>query len=118
MTTSRLFLTGIQAQGRHGANPGEQDQPQGFVVDLDVEVEVAGDEIGATADYRALIRTARETIERERFALLENLADAVARAVASSAGVVRAMAVVHKPAAARSNDVSGVAAAATAERDG
>ena len=31
-------------------------------------------------------------------------------------GVVRVNAVVHKPAAARSNDVQGVAAAATAER--
>ena len=41
MVTSRLFLTGITASGRHGANPGEKDQAQDFVVDLDVEVEVA-----------------------------------------------------------------------------
>ncbi len=81
MTTSRLFLTGIRAEGHHGANPGEKDVAQAFVVDLDVEVEVSGDAIGATADYRGLIRTARETVERERFDLLENVADAVARAV-------------------------------------
>ena len=116
MTTSRLFLTGIGAAGHHGANPGEQDEAQAFVVDLDVEVEVTGDEIGATADYRALIRTAREAVERERFDLLENLADAVARALLAHAGVVRATAIVHKPAAARSSDVQGVAAAASAER--
>lgn len=118
MTTSRLFLTGIRAAGHHGANPGEKDVAQEFVVDLDVEVEVSGDEIGATADYRGLIRTARETVERERFDLLENVADAVARAVAAQGGVVRATAIVHKPAAARSNDVQGVAAAATVERGG
>ena len=118
MTVSRLFLTGIRAEGHHGANAGEKDVAQEFVVDLDIEVDVSGDEIGATADYRVLIRTARETVERERFDLLENVADAVARAVASHRGVKSATAIVHKPDAARSNDVQGVAAAATVERGG
>ena len=118
MSTSRLYLTGIAAAGHHGANPGEKDEAQGFVVDLDVEVEVTGDRIGGTADYRRLIRVARETVERESFDLLESIADAVARAVLEQPRVVRATAVVHKPAAARSNDVQGVAAAATFEREG
>ena len=117
MSTSRLFLTGIRTSGHHGANPGEKDQAQDFVVDLDVEVDVTADRIGGTSDYRQLIRTARETVERERFDLLESIADAVAEAVAARPGVIRATAVVHKPAAARSNDIEGVAAAATAERD-
>lgn len=118
MSTSRLFLTGIAAAGHHGANPGEKEEAQGFVVDLDVEVEVTEDRIGGTADYRGLIRTARETVERGSFDLLESLADAVARAVLERPGVLRVTAMVHKPAAARSNDVQGVAAAATVEREG
>ena len=117
MSTLRLFLTGIRTSGHHGANPGEKDQAQDFVVDLDVEVDVTADRIGGTSDYRQLIRTARETVERERFDLLESVANAVAEAVAARPAVIRATAVVHKPAAARSNDVEGVAAAATAERD-
>ena len=117
MTTTRLFLTGIGASGRHGANPGEKDEPQDFVVDLDVELQVGGDALGATADYRALIRSARETVERTSHDLLETIAASVARAVASHEGVVRATAIVHKPAAARSNDVQGVAAAFTAEAE-
>jgi dihydroneopterin aldolase len=116
MVTSRLFLTGITAHGRHGANPGEKDQAQDFVVDLDVEVEVGSDALASTADYRAVIRTARETVERDSFDLLESLARSVADAVLGLDGVVRVNAVVHKPAAARSSDVQGVAAAATAER--
>jgi dihydroneopterin aldolase len=115
MTDSRLFLTGIRASGHHGANPGEKDQAQEFVLDLDVEVEVSADGIGGTADYRALIATARGVVELERFDLLESIAAAVAKAVAMRPGVVRATAIVHKPNAARSNDVQGVAAAATAE---
>jgi dihydroneopterin aldolase len=118
VATSRLFLTGIRAQGHHGANPGEKDRAQEFVVDLDVEVEVTRDDIGGTADYRELIRTARGTVERERFDLLENVADAVAEAVAGRPGVVSATAIVHKPAAAQSNEIVGVAAAATVRSGG
>ena len=114
--TSRLFLTGITAEGRHGANPGEKDVAQVFVVDLDVEVEVGGDALSSTADYRELIRTARTTVAERSFDLLESIAGAVAAAVLERPGVTRVSAVVHKPAAARSNDVQGVAAAATAER--
>ena len=113
---TRLFLTGISARGRHGANPGEKDEPQDFVVDLDVEVEVEVDRLSSTADYRSLIRTARETVEQGSFDLLETLAHAVADAVVEQMGVVRVNVVVHKPGAARSNDVQGVAAAASAER--
>lgn len=114
MTTSRIFLSGIRASGRHGANPGEKDRPQEFVVDLDVEVVVDADGIDATADYRRLAAIARETVERQSFDLLESLAHAVARAVAGVGNVRSVTAVVHKPAAARSIDIEGVAAAATA----
>ena len=78
--------------------------------------EVADDRLSSTADYRSLIRTARETVARDSFDLLETLAHAVADAVVKQEGVVRVNAVVHKPGAARSNDVQGVAAAASAER--
>ena len=116
MVTSRLFLTGISASGHHGANPGEKDRAQDFVVDLDVEVEVGDDELASTADYRTLIRTARETVGRDSLDLLESLAHAVANEVLALDGVMKVSAIVHKPAAARSNEVEGVAATATAER--
>jgi dihydroneopterin aldolase len=116
VVTSRLFLTGITCSGRHGANLGERDQPQEFVVDLDVEVEAGGDELRQTADYRTIISAAREKVADESFDLLETLANAVANAVLALDGVVKVAAIVHKPAAARSNDVQGVAAGATVER--
>lgn len=118
MTTSRLFLTGIRASGRHGANPGEKDEPQEFVVDLDVEVRVAADSLERTADYRDLVAAARAVVSERSFDLLETIAQEVARAVAAFPGVIRATAVAHKPPAARSLDVQGVAAAATVEAEG
>ncbi len=60
MSRARLFLSGIRAEGRHGARPGEKDEPQPFVVDLDLEVEVHDDSIDATADYRAVTDAVRE----------------------------------------------------------
>jgi len=113
---TRLFLTGITAAGRHGANPGEKDVAQDFVVDLDVEVDVGRDDLAATADYRELIRIVRGTVTDRSFELLESIAHAVAAAVLEHEGVTRVSAVVHKPAAARSTRVQGVAAAATLQR--
>ncbi|HXF37333.1 MAG TPA: dihydroneopterin aldolase [Actinomycetota bacterium] len=114
MNTTRLFLSGIRAQGRHGVNPGEKDAPQEFVVDLDLEVEVAGDDISSTVDYRAVADAARRAVTEGSYDLLETLAAAVADAVAALPRVVRATAVVHKPAAAGSLGIDGVAAASSA----
>jgi dihydroneopterin aldolase len=112
--TSRLFLTGIRCEGRHGANPGEKDTPQPFVVDLDIDVRVDGDEVGQTADYCGGAQTARDTVAGTSFDLLESLADAVAQAVFGIDQVTRVTALVHKPNAARSIGVEGIAAAASA----
>lgn len=118
MSRSRLFLSGIRAEGRHGARPGEKDHPQPFVVDLDLEVEVGEDTIEGTADYRAIVEAAREVIEGSSFDLIESIAEAVARRVAGLPRVGSATAVVHKPNAAGRLEIDGVAAAATATGSG
>jgi dihydroneopterin aldolase len=112
---SRIFVSGIRATGRHGATPGEKDVPQEFVVDLDVTVRTGADTVTETADYREITRVARRVVEEGSFDLVEHLADAVARAVQATDRVVRVTAVVHKPAAARSVGVDGIAVAVTAE---
>jgi dihydroneopterin aldolase len=114
VTTSRLFLTGIRCQGRHGANPGEKDTPQPFVVDLDLDVRVDGDHVDQTADYRGVAQAARDTVADTSFDLLESLAGAVAQAVFGMDRVTRVTAVVHKPNAAGSVGVEGIAAASSA----
>jgi FolB domain-containing protein len=108
MATARIMLSGIRASGRHGANPGEQLEAQEFVVDLDLSVEVHGDDIEATTDYRAIADEARRAIENSSFQLLETLAEEVARAVYGLEGVFRVVAVVHKPGAAASLGVDDV----------
>jgi dihydroneopterin aldolase len=111
--TTRLFLTWIRCEGRHGANPEEKDRPQPFVVDLDLDVDVGGDAIGDTADYRAIAQRVRNVVAEGSFDLLETIAAEVAAAVRELPKVLRATAVVHKPNAARSVGIDGIAAAVT-----
>jgi FolB domain len=111
---ARLFLSGIRAEGRHGARPGEKDAPQPFVVDLDLEVQVADDVIEATADYRGVSEAVRAIVTDRSFDLIEVMAAEIAAAVRAMPNVVRVTAVVHKPNAALRLDIDGVAAAATA----
>ncbi len=113
MTASQLFLTGIRASGHHGARPGEKDQPQELVVDLDLEVDVESDGIEATADYRGITEAVRSVIEERSFDLIEAMAQTIADTVAVMPHVVRVRAVVHKPNAARRLGIDGVAAAAS-----
>jgi dihydroneopterin aldolase len=118
VTGSRLFLSGIRAEGRHGARDGEKDEPQPFVVDLDLDVETGSDAIEGTADYRGITEAVREVVEGRSFDLIETMAEVIARRVASMAHVARATAVVHKPNAAGRLGIEGVAAAATVEGTG
>ena len=117
MSTAKLFLSGIRAEGRHGARPGEKDQPQPFVVDLDLDVDTntEADRIDSTADYRRIRDAVREVVEEGSFDLIEVMARHVAAAVLSLDHVTRVTAVVHKPGAAARLDIDGVAAAVTLE---
>jgi dihydroneopterin aldolase len=117
MTEARLFLTGIKADGHHGARPGEKDAAQPFVVDLDLIVDVASDTIESTADYRAITEAVRAMIIDGSFDLIESMAAAIAEAVATQPHVRRVTAVVHKPNAAVRLAIDGVAAGASAGGD-
>jgi dihydroneopterin aldolase len=110
MAGARIFLRGIRAAGRHGANPGERDAPQEFVVDLEVTVDLGeGDDLGDTIDYRVVANAARDVVGGTSFVLVESLAQAVAREVLGFARVSGVVATVHKPGAAASLGVDDVA---------
>lgn len=117
MTVARIFLSGIRASGRHGARAGEKDEPQDFVVDLDLEVDVAADAIEATADYREVTEAVRAVIAERSFDLIEVMAQAIADEVLAFEHVRAVTALVHKPNAARRLEIDGVTAAATAVGD-
>jgi dihydroneopterin aldolase len=113
MSRARLFLSGLHAEGRHGARSGEKDEPQPFVIDLDLEVEVGEDRIEGTADYRYVTERARAIVESGSFDLIEAMAEAIARECLTFDRVMRATVIVHKPNAATRLGIDGVAAAVT-----
>jgi dihydroneopterin aldolase len=117
VSTARLFLSGIRASGHHGARPGEKDEPQPFVIDLDLEVEVSSDTIEATADYRGVTEAVRAIVSDRSFDLIEAMAAAIAKEVVRFDHVSKVTALVHKPNAAQRLDIDGVTAAATAGGD-
>jgi dihydroneopterin aldolase len=74
---SRMELTGLRCAGRHGAYPGERDVTRTFLVDL----ALAG-EVGADGTER-VVATTRHAVGSHSRALLERVADDVARAILS-----------------------------------
>ena len=114
MTMSRIRLAGIRADGHHGARPGEQDDPQPFVVDLELDVDVADDRIDSTADYRGVSDAVRAVIVGRSFELVESMAGEIAEMALAFPHVARATATVHKPNAASRLDIDDVSASVTA----
>jgi dihydroneopterin aldolase len=112
-TAISISVDGIHASGRHGANPGEQLEPQEFVADVEVWVEIDRDALEGTLDYRSIVETVRRTIQDTSFVLLEALAEAVATGLVELEPALRATAVIHKPGAAASLDVADVYAEVT-----
>lgn len=117
MSGARVFLSGIRAEGRHGARPGEKDEPQPFVIDLDLEVEIGSDTIEGTADYRSVSDVVRGVVSEGSFDLIETMAEEIARACLAVDRVMRATVIVHKPNAASRLGIDGVAAAVTLPED-
>ena len=87
----RIELRGMSFQGRHGVRPAEREQPQEFMVDIEVEADLAQagqtDLLADTVDYTAVRAAAREVIEGESRKLLESLASAMAQKVLALPGV-------------------------------
>jgi dihydroneopterin aldolase len=93
----RIELRGIRVMGVHGVLASERQQPQPFVVDLDVWVDLdqAGrsDELADTVDYAGLATVAAAVVRDRSFFLLEALADTIASGLLAVDARVEAVAV-------------------------
>ncbi|MGH2683218.1 MAG: dihydroneopterin aldolase [Actinomycetota bacterium] len=105
-------IAGIQADGRHGVLEWERDRAQAFVVDIELEVDAAGDDLTTTADYARIVPTVQDLVAGESYRLIETLARRIAEVVSGMHGVRSCRATVHKPEAAEGLGVSDVSAEA------
>lgn len=78
----KILLQGMTFMGHHGVHPDEQTRAQPFVVDVEVEGDfteaAVRDALSLTLDYRELYSIVKQTVEEERFHLLEALSEAIA----------------------------------------
>jgi dihydroneopterin aldolase len=99
--TDTIALHGLREFGYHGVFDFEKEQGQEFVVDVDIETDfssaVATDNIGNTVNYADVATIAVEGITKQRFDLIETLADYIAAQVLKLQGVKAVQVTVHKP---------------------
>jgi dihydroneopterin aldolase len=96
-----IQISGIVAYGRHGADPGEQDVPQPFDIDLSFELDLSAarrsDALDDTLDYAALHATVVRLVGERSYALIERLGAELLDAILADARVQRATVRIAKP---------------------
>ena len=97
----RIELRGIEAFGRHGVLPHEQELGQTFTVDVALELDLApagaSDHLGDTVDYGALSADLAAVVRDERYDLIERLATRLAEICLDRPKVDAVTVTVHKP---------------------
>jgi dihydroneopterin aldolase len=101
----RILIRGLVCFGRHGVYAAERELGQRFVVDADLEVELApagrSDDVADTVDYAAVCAELRAEVEGPPRATLEAVAERLAAGVlARHARVAAVRVALHKPHAA------------------
>jgi len=120
--SGRISITGLRAFAYHGCTPQEKERGQNFLVDLELEYDISAaareDRLEKAVDYDRLAASVRELVIRERYDLIETLAERIARHVldATPASWVRVK--VRKPEAPLSCEVAEVAVELTLRRHG
>ena len=82
MTPDRVLLHGMVFYGYHGNSPEEAQLGQRFIVDVELETDLAlagnSDNLEHTLDYGKVYQAIREVLEGPRHRLLEAVATAAA----------------------------------------
>lgn len=100
--SDRIFLKGLLVHAHHGLLSHESEVGQRFVIDLDMEIDLAAaaasDHLTDTVSYADVAEVTLSTFKARNFKLLEAAAGAVAEAVLAAFPAIAAITVtVHKP---------------------
>jgi dihydroneopterin aldolase len=101
MSADRIRLAGLTVRGRHGVFDFERRDGQDFVVDvvleLDLTVAAASDELSDTVHYGELAEGLAAVLAGEPVNLLETLAERLAAVCLADPRVRATTVTVHKP---------------------
>jgi dihydroneopterin aldolase len=112
MTNGTIRLEGLTLYGYHGALEVERRLGQKLELDLELTVDLskaaASDQLQDTVNYETVYEIVSETVENERFHLLEALADTICRRILSRLEVERVKVRIGKNALPFPNQISRV----------
>lgn len=81
----KIILKGMKFFAYHGVYAEEQEKGQDFIVDAELGVDTrhAGrtDDVQDSVDYSAVFQTVRDVTQKNKFRLLEKLADSISREI-------------------------------------
>jgi len=101
--TDRITLTGLRVRGFHGVFDFERREGQEFVVDVQLELDLApaaaSDDVADTVHYGELAEALAKVIAGDPVNLIETLAERLAGVCLSDPRVAAATVTVHKPGA-------------------
>jgi dihydroneopterin aldolase len=119
--TDLVEIRGLRLRGRHGVTPEERATEQPFVVSLAARIDTRQaartDDLAATLDYEEAVRVVSKIVTGESYALLETLADRIARAILTHPRVLDVWVRVAKPQAPLPEEVEEVAVEVSRSRD-
>jgi len=100
--SDRIFITGLLVHAHHGVMAHEEKVGQRFVIDLELETDLApaglSDKLADTSSYSAIVETATRAFTRDNYRLLEAAAARIAEAVLAGFPRISSVRVtVHKP---------------------
>jgi dihydroneopterin aldolase len=101
--TDRISLTGLREFGYHGVLAHERENGQEFIVDAEIEVDLApaarSDDVADSVHYGDLATALAAVVAGEPVDLIETLAQRLIDTCLSFAAVTAATVTVHKPGA-------------------
>ena len=120
--SDRILLERIAVMARHGVFPEEAQVPQRFLLSLDCRLDLGpagrSDALADTVSYADLAALAARVATKQRFRLIEALAERIAAEALAAFPPIEAVTVrVDKPDAPMPVDVAGIAVEITRRRD-
>jgi dihydroneopterin aldolase len=111
--SDKIFVNGLLIHAHHGVMAHEEKVGQRFVIDLELDIDLApagrSDKLADTVSYSAIVETATEAFTRRSYRLVEAAAAAVAEELLAGFPKVSSVQVTlhkpHAPIAAIFNDV-------------
>jgi len=116
-----IRINGLRVLGTHGHLAEEQARAQPFVLDIVVSMDTrqaaATDDLNETVDYAAVASRASAIVHRERYKLLERLAERICFEVLADPRVSDVTVAVTKPHAPLGLDADSVGVVVTRDRE-